>query len=89
MSIPVCEIWFVVKPTSGINMIGANTANVTGYTGTITMHNPTLSPSARISGNTMTTSRGGCWASVVIGMRLVGGRHYWAARVNKLTYSDC
>ena len=74
--------------TSGVNMIGANTTNVTGRTtGTITMHNPTLSPSARISGNTMTTSRDG-WASVVIGMRLVGGRHYWAARVNKLTGSD-
>ncbi len=72
--------------TSGVNMIGANITNVTGRTtGTITMHNPTLSPSARISGNTMTTSRNDRWASVVIGMRLVGGRHYWAARVNKLT----
>jgi hypothetical protein len=60
---------------------------VTGYTGTITMHNPTLNPSARISGNTMTTSRNGVYANIVIGMRLVGGRHYWAARVNKLTDS--
>jgi hypothetical protein len=75
--------------TSGVKMIGANFTNVTGYTGTITMHNPTLSPSARISGNTMTTSCYGVWASVVIGMRLVGGRHYWAARVNKLTNSHC
>ena len=76
--------------TIGVNMIGANTTNVTGRTtGTITMHNPTRSRSARISGNTMTTSRDGVWASVGIGMRLVGGRHYWAARVNKLTSSHC
>jgi len=68
----LCDSNLTNAMTSGVNMIGANTTNVTGYTGTITMHNPTINPSARISGNTMTASHNDVVASVVIGMRLVG-----------------